>query len=135
LVDRARVALSGERLLAKGGGAAVVAELPWLAGVPVTALARIAMRCGLADVQPRISARRQAHLETAVSQLDRLYGPGAGVAELLDTIRDAADYPWAPGERPYSLGGIAVLMRRRARRCVKGDRRARRRRQSCEASS
>ncbi len=111
-------------------------ELPVEPGDPAVAvaLAGWALRC--AGVEPRLSRSAGRQLDSAVGQLDRLWGPGAGMRALLDEL----DRLWRRvdpdteivtahhgelGERVHSLAYVVRGVRRKARDAVAYDRFAR----------
>lgn len=132
----------------RGGGRAILADLPWLADVSAAVSARAACRVWMPSLRDlRLSAQWEARLNTAVEQLDRLDGRGAGVAAILDLV--AEDEGGRPdplfldllrGQKPRrdkdprTLGAVAVVVHRWARRRVAEARRGERPRVSREAA-
>ena len=106
--------LVAEHGAAGAGGA--LAELEWLAEVPVTAIARALVRCAAPDVSPALSAKRQAQLEAAARRLDRISGPGEWVrvaGRVVEAWTEGEPFHWcsAPAR---SLGALALELRREA---------------------
>lgn len=105
------------------GVTAALMELPWLVEVPAAVLLREAVRLkapvGLRTLA--LSVKWEQRLERAAIQLRRS-SPSAAAFELLRLAwRDRSEK-----RRPYSLGGYAVLLRKRghsARRKQRGAKR------------
>ncbi len=129
------------------GGLREVQELfaahPWMLEVRPVDMARAAWRLHAADSdagldsielrpgpretpgRPVISREWQQHLDTAVRQLDRYANSGQGQPGYgLATIFVVCSGEWREWMKsaPYSLGGIAVCMRRQARAWQSGHR-------------
>jgi hypothetical protein len=127
--DRARLATDVRAALesrpersTEQAGRETLEAIPWLAEVPPAVLLREAVRARhdppeqLATLA--LSAKWERRLDTAVRQLCRVYGSSsAGAAELLSFAWGGVPEAAARhGRHPYSLGGYAVLLRKRAHR-------------------
>lgn len=126
--DRARLATDVraalESLPERGteeGAISALEAIPWLAEVPPVVLLREALRTNSTAPQLRtlaISEKWERRLDVAVAQLGRIYGsPSAGGEQLLRWAWGGLpDAIARKGRSPFSLGGYAVLLRKRARR-------------------
>lgn len=135
--ERARAALASRasRFGTTEPGAALLAEMPWLADVPLADFGRIvwALQPDLAEQPPLLSLRWRQRMEAAARRLERYAGdeqPGAAHAAVIDLVRGgwesyrdpAGERPWRTfitqtgrRSRPVSLGAIAVCLHRQAR--------------------
>jgi hypothetical protein len=120
----APAALAG---FARLGGAGAL-ESAWRRGAPLWAVLRgAALWLGL---PPRLSRRAEAQAERSIGQIDRLFGPGAGLAELLQLMEAGGQAGYVPGaevgtRRPQSIGFFVPQLRRCARRSARDHRRPR----------
>jgi hypothetical protein len=97
------------------GALEALAQLPWLVEVPPALLLREAVRLSPSSALRTLtlSIGWEGRLERAVALLDRVVGPGAGMTELLAIAW--GQHGRGDGRAPYSLGGYAVLLRKRAK--------------------
>jgi hypothetical protein len=75
-------------------------------------------------------ARPSSQAEPSIGQIDRLFGPGAGLAELLQLMEAGGQAGYVPGaevgtRRPQSIGFFVPQLRRCARRSARDHRRPR----------
>lgn len=139
LADRCLATLSAHAR--SESGAASVRAAPWLADVPAVVLARAALRVHLPAAHPVISAERQRQLEAGWRRIRRygyggarpldLTGDAAAAAAVLDLARGGwAEHLFTKPERfchrepdrPRTLGGLGVALRRLANEERSADR-------------